>query len=115
MKILANESGRKPIPETFLYPGGRMAALPCDKNVDPVAGGRKKLWVRLGVTLEITDAEEQAIFSDEGTRMEETLSAVIAGGRFSPDGESYIPGEAVAQFNQDYGTSYEETNWCCEL
>lgn len=75
----------------------------------------KKIWIRLGGVIEITDAEEQQIFSDSGSKMEDTLRLVIAEGRFSPDGETYIPSEAVQEFNRNYGTMHDEENWCCDL
>ena len=75
----------------------------------------RKIWIRLGAVIEITDAEEQAIFSDDGLKMEDMLRNIIAEGRFCPDGETYIPSEAVQEFNRSYGTAYEEDNWCCDL
>ena len=42
----------------------------------------RKLWMRLGVSLRITPAEE-------------------------PDGDSYIPGVTVEEYNLEHGTNYE--------
>ena len=75
----------------------------------------RRIWIRLGGIIEITSAEEQQIFGDDGSQMEDTLRSVIAEGRFCPDGETYIPSEAVQEFNRTYGTAYEEDNWCCDL
>lgn len=75
----------------------------------------KELWIRLGVVIQITEAEEQAIFSDDEEKMRDTLRLIIAEGRFCPDGETYVPSEAVQEFNRTYGTAYEEENWCCDL
>lgn len=49
----------------------------------------RKLWIRLGAVIEITDAEEQAIFGDDETQMENALRFVIADGRFCLDEETY--------------------------
>ena len=75
----------------------------------------KKIWIRLGGIIEITNTEEQMIFGDKGEQMEDTLRAVIADGRFCPDGETYIPSESVREFNRNYGTTHDEENWCCDL
>ena len=75
----------------------------------------KKIWIRLGGVIEITDAEERMIFGNEGEQMEDTLRTVIADGRFHPDGETYIPSEAVREFNHNYGATHDEENWCCDL
>lgn len=75
----------------------------------------KELWIRLGVVIQITEAEEQAIFSDDEEKMRDTLRLIIAEGRFCPDGETYVPSETVQEFNRTYGTAYEEENWCCDL
>ena len=75
----------------------------------------KELWIRLVIVIQITDTEERAIFSDDEEKMRDVLRRVIAEGRFYPDGETYIPGESVREFNGNYGTAYEEENWCCDL
>ncbi len=112
---LQRYSERFAMPEIFLNLGGRLIAFPCEESVDLKADDTRTLWARLGVALEITNTEEQAIFSDEDSRIEEALSTIIAEGRFHLDGESYVPVEAVTQFNQAYGTSYEENSLCCGL
>lgn len=50
----------------------------------------RHLWMRLGVGLRITEAEETVIFANDG-RGEELLRKIIAEGRFMPDGDTYIP------------------------
>lgn len=75
----------------------------------------RKIWIRLGAIIQITDAEEQQIFGDDGSQMEETLRLVIGEGRFCLDGETYIPSESVREFNRNYGTTHDEENWCCDL
>lgn len=64
------------------------------------------LWMRLGVSLRITEAEESIIFADDG-RAEELLRKIIAEGRFMPDGDTYIPEVTVEEYNREYGTEYE--------
>ena len=47
------------------------------------------LWMRLGVGLRISEAEEAVIFANDG-RVERLLQKIIAEGRFVPDGDTYI-------------------------
>ena len=64
------------------------------------------LWMRLGVGLRISEAEEAVIFANDG-RAERLLQKIIAEGRFMPDGDTYIPELTVEEYNQEYGTEYE--------
>lgn len=66
----------------------------------------RKLWARLGVSLRITAEEEAVIFGADETLSEETLRKIILDGRFTPDGDSYVPEPAAKQFNEDYGTNH---------
>lgn len=67
----------------------------------------RRLWMRLGVSLRITVAEEAIIFGEDGAKAEELLRRIIAEGRFRPDGDTYIPAPTVEEYNQEYGTDYE--------
>lgn len=67
----------------------------------------RKLWIRLGVSLRITQAEEEVIFGSDRRKADELLRQIIAEGRFYPDGDSYIPGVTVDEYNQEHGTNYE--------
>ena len=64
------------------------------------------LWMRLGVGLRISEAEEAVIFANDG-RAERLLQKIIAEGRFVPDGDTYIPEVTVEEYNRKYGTEYE--------
>ncbi len=67
----------------------------------------RTLWMRLGVTLRITEAEEAVLFGDDECKAREAIARIVAENRFMPDGESYVPSEAVEDFNQRYGTGHE--------
>lgn len=73
----------------------------------------KDLWLRAGVTLQITEEEEEILFSDDFTKGAETFKKIISEGRFRVDGESYVPEDAVQDFNEKYNTAYEvqEYGW----
>ena len=67
---------------------------------------KRRLWMRLGVSLSITEAEEKIIFSEDWARAAELLRRIIAEGRFEPDGDSYIPAVTVEEYNEEHGTNY---------
>jgi hypothetical protein len=74
----------------------------------------KKLWARLGVTMSLTDDEVNALIGDDQASMrdrEKILIQVIGDGRFSLDGETYVPQEAVEDFNEEYNAFYEENDY----
>lgn len=73
----------------------------------PATERRKHIWLRLGVAVEITDAEEKKIFGNDPAVTELTLCSIIAANRFIPAGDSYIPGPAVEAFNEEYRTAYK--------
>lgn len=68
----------------------------------------RKLWMRVGMSLNITEEEEKIIFSEDGVAGAETIKKIIAEGRAELDGDTYSPGGAVEDYNKQYGTSYEE-------
>ena len=67
---------------------------------------RRRLWMRLGVSLAVSEREEAAILGDDSELAEKTLRKLLAEGRFTPDGDSYIPGGAVLAFNKEHRTGY---------
>ena len=67
---------------------------------------RRRLWMRLGVSLAVTRYEEAAILGDDSELAGKTLRKLLAEGRFTPDGDSYIPGGVVLAFNKEHGTEY---------
>ena len=67
----------------------------------------RRLWMRLGVSLRLTVAEEAIIFGEDGAKANELLRRIIAEGRFTPDGDAYIPAPMVEEYNEEYDTNYE--------
>lgn len=70
----------------------------------------KKLWVRAGVTLHITDEEADKILDHDAnsTSLSDVVRQIIAEGRFEWDGDSYIPATCISDFNKEYGTDYDD-------
>lgn len=66
----------------------------------------KKLWIRLGVTMNITDNEAATILGGDGNFAADTLRKIIAEGRAKPEGDSYIPAESIENYNKAYETNF---------
>ncbi len=71
----------------------------------------RRLWLRLGVSLRITVAEEEILFGDDREAATETLRHILAEGRFTPYGDSYIPEPTVLEYNSEYGTMYKSDEY----
>ena len=67
---------------------------------------RRRLWMRLGGSLAVSKREEAAILGDDSELAEKTLRKLLAEGRVTPDGDSYIPCSVVLAFNKEHGTGY---------
>lgn len=57
----------------------------------------KSIWLRLGVTIEASDKETEAILNGDG----KTLVKVIRKNGFLINGDSYIPGNANTDLGMD--------------
>ena len=70
----------------------------------------KTLWIRAGMSISISEEEEQVLFSKEAGN--ETLKAlflrIVAEGRTTMSGDCYVPFSSIETFNREYGTNYEE-------
>ena len=51
----------------------------------------KEAWMRLGITIKLTEMEEKLLFGENRLIAEDTLLNILAEGRFEIDGDSYIP------------------------
>lgn len=68
----------------------------------------RALWMRMGVNLYLNKSEEAILLASD-TAAESVIKAIISEGRFSVNGESYIPCSAITDFNQRYNTAYNDT------
>lgn len=67
----------------------------------------QELWIRLGVQLHITRAEAEALLgSVDPSAPTETFHQILKEGRFTVEGESYIPAPAVEKYNAKYDAEY---------
>lgn len=62
---------------------------------------KRKIWVRMGVTLTGTREEIDKLINegDFGTMLDE--------GNWEFDGDSYIPADSIVDYNEKYGEDYE--------
>lgn len=69
----------------------------------------RNLWVRLGVVMSITEDEERRILgSGDPHEAASAVLEILYERRFTADGDTYVPYEVVADYNEKYGTSYPE-------
>lgn len=66
----------------------------------------REIWLRLGISLKITEDEEKAILGTDKEASLRTLSDIVANRRMSVNGNTYIPETCVYDFNKRYGTNY---------
>lgn len=67
----------------------------------------KKLWMRAGVSLMLTDEEiDEILGSCEGSAGQEAVVRALREGRFTFDGDSYIPRSTVKEFTEKYRLPY---------
>ena len=75
----------------------------------------KKLWMRAGISLMLADEEIDEILGGcEGFAGEEAVVAALREGRFTFDGDSYIPQSTVEEFTKEHGLPYaaKEPEFC---
>lgn len=67
----------------------------------------KKLWMRAGVSLMLTDEEIDEILGGcEGSSGQEAVVRALREGRFTFDGDSYIPSTVVEEFTREHRLPY---------
>ena len=72
----------------------------------------KKLWMRAGISLMLSDEEIDEILGGcEGSAGEEAVVAALREGRFTFDGDSYIPQSTVEEFTKEHGLPYAVRQW----
>lgn len=66
----------------------------------------RNLWARLGVSIQATPAEIDTLMSGTPKSKEATLSKIFSEGRIRIEGDSYIPGNVIFEYNLKHGTNY---------
>lgn len=66
----------------------------------------RDIWLRLGVSVKVTNAEERSLLCSSNKHAADTLSKIIADGRAQINGNSCIPGVCIEEFNKKYDTDY---------
>ena len=74
----------------------------------------RKLWIRVGMTIEVPEAEAENLLTlsdtDGGCSVvfAELVQKAFSEGRATLDGETYLSGDEVYRYNEEYGTFHEE-------
>ena len=66
---------------------------------------QRRLWMQLGVTVEITPEEEKALLRTEAIAGE-VLQRIVQERRFYLDGVARVPSFAISEYNRKDGTNY---------
>lgn len=65
------------------------------------------VWARIGVLLSVSAEEMETLMRGNCGDARKTLLKVFTEGRAEINGDSYIPTVAVDDYNNQYGTGYE--------
>ena len=68
------------------------------------------LWGRFGITLEVSIEEADRIINDPYGAGKDVLAKVFSEGRAMFDGDSYIPGLAIEEFNRDSDSYFNDVD-----
>lgn len=74
----------------------------------------RKLWIRVGMTIELPEAEAESLLNLSDTEggcsvvFGELVRKAFSEGRATLEGETYLSGDAVYLYNEEYGTDHEE-------
>ena len=71
---------------------------------------KRKLWVRIGAYIDVTDEDMQVISQDENNGAER-LRVLIESSDIICEGNTYVPAESVANYNEEYGTDFAESDY----
>lgn len=66
----------------------------------------KYLWMRAGLNMLVNDDEARTVLTDEGPGAQELVEAILKEGRFFFDGSSYIPEQAIFDYNEKHTTDF---------
>lgn len=65
------------------------------------------IWGRFGISLRITPSEMENIVCGSAEEKQQTIHKIFADGRAAIDGESYIPGQIIGEYNDQHRTYYD--------
>lgn len=66
-----------------------------------------KLWARIGMSFSVTPHEMEQIICGTEAEKEQTLFRLFSEGRVRLDGDSYIPGISLHEYNLAHGTQFD--------
>lgn len=72
---------------------------------------KSQIWLRLGITLQGSKEEIESIITGD----EKALRKVLESGSYTADGDTYIPQDMVAAYNNKHNAAFEENDIDFEL
>lgn len=75
-----------------------------DEPEETGSSREETLWLRLGATVQGSREEIEKILDGDA----ETLRKLLEAGCYEIDGETYIPGSTVEEYNGEHDTDFEE-------
>lgn len=72
----------------------------------------QNVWLRLGVTIQLSRVELEELLQGD---MSQVVRDALQDGRVMPDGDTYIPAEAIEHLNAQQGTSYPVRDYGCDM
>lgn len=67
----------------------------------------REVWARLGVSLRVTPDEMRTIVQGDSTEQGAVLANILAQGRVTVCGDSYIPGCVLEEYCEKYGENLD--------
>ena len=71
---------------------------------------RNMIWLRLGCAMYVTPEEAKILMDGKHNldQAEKLVHRLIRENQWDPSGDTYIPEQAVVDYNADYGTNFPE-------
>ena len=75
----------------------------------------RSIWGRIGMSMQFTPEEADIMLRDDTTNKErvEIMKRLFDEGRITPEGDSYIPGVCIDDYNSEYGMDYATPDDVC--
>ncbi len=66
----------------------------------------RTIWARLGISIHATQTEMDTLLNENAENKAAVLARIFSEGRVEINGDSYIPGNVIMEYNLQYGTHY---------
>lgn len=66
----------------------------------------RTIWARLGISIHATQAEMDTLLNECAGNKAAVLARIFSEGRVEINGDSYVPGIVVEEYDREHGTKY---------